>query len=181
MVNNKRGQGESSGSIVVFVLILLVAAVIAYATYSFFSKVNTIVDGQDLETKNAMLSCQTSLSMANTEEDKLARYCSNFIYPAKVGGKLGYVSCAFLEKSGSVVFTEDQIPTTVKDKCDPIIVLKMAYNKCEEFNTSNELTTESWSYYINGRKCDKKFSEKTFGLEEGPSGDSKRFDLPKLN
>jgi len=164
MISNKKGQGESGGSIVVFLLILIVAAIIAYATYAFFFKINTTVDAQGIETTNMILSCQKDLQLANTNEAKLTAYCGNFKSPLIVGGQKSYVDCAYLVHKNVHAFTTDEVPDVVKTACLPAKANEMAYNKCLEFNQTHTGDGTSWSEYINGVKCTKTFTNDTFGV-----------------
>jgi len=169
MISNKRGAEESGGAIVIFVLVLIVAAVIAYATYAFFFKINTTIDAQAIETTNMVLSCQKDLKLASTDEGKLAAYCGNFRYPLIVGGKKSYVNCAFLKQNNLVSFTTEEVPQKVVASCNSTVSSQMAYNKCYEFNRTNAGDSTSWLEYINGMKCDKSLNATKFGLDVAPT------------
>ncbi len=162
---NKKGAEESGGAIVVFVLVLIVAAVIAYATYAFFFKINTTIDAQAIETTNMILSCQKDLKLASTDEAKLAAYCGNFKYPLIVGGKKSYANCAFLKQNNLASFTTEEVPQKVLESCNLTVQNQMAYNKCFEFNRSHSGDSTSWTEYINGMKCDKSINVTKFGLD----------------
>lgn len=152
---NKKGAEESGGAIVIFVLVLIVAAVIAYATYAFFFKINTTIDAQAIETTNMILSCQKDLKLASTDEAKLAAYCGNFRYPLIVGGKKSYANCAFLKQNNLASFTTEEVPQKVVTSCNATVSNQMAYNKCYEFNRTHVDDSTSWAEYINGIKCDR--------------------------
>ncbi|MEI7718588.1 MAG: hypothetical protein WCI72_01875 [archaeon] len=166
MFGNKKGQGESGGAIVVFVLILIIAAVIAYATYAFFFKINTTIDAQGIETTNMILSCQKDLQLANTDDAKYAAYCGNFKTPLIVGGKKSYVNCKFLELNSLTSFTDDEAPKTVKERCTTSVSNLLAYKKCSEFNTTRADDGSNWAEYINGMKCTKTFTAVTFKITD---------------
>jgi hypothetical protein len=173
MISNKKGQGESGGAIVVFVLVLIIAAVIAYATYAFFFKINTTIDAQGIETTNMILSCQKDLQLASTDDAKYAAYCGNFKTPLIVGGKKSYVNCKFLELRSLASFTNDEVPQTVKTLCTPEQSNLLAYNKCLEFNNTRMDDSSNWAEYINGVKCTKTFTPKLFSVTDVQIADAK--------
>jgi len=166
MVMNRRGQGESGGSMIIFILIIVVAAVIGLGIYAFYNRVDTSLNLFDVESESMKASCKTSLSLAKTDEAKFAEYCGTFKYPLKVGGKNSYATCAYLVQRGANFLSEEDISKTIMSKCNSNVASAFAYNKCFELNRTKPVGT-NWAEIINGVKCNKDLADSTFGSVVG--------------
>lgn len=155
MIGDKRGA-EETGTVIWLIVGAIVAFVIGYFVYDTFSTINTSMDALNVENKAMIFSCQSTLSLAKTDEDKFAKYCGSFAYPAEYGGEMGFVNCEFLARNKVVAYTEQEVPKTVSEKCTATVSDKLAYNKCLEFNNTRKDDTSNWVEYVNGVKCNRK-------------------------
>lgn len=142
MVKGKRGA-EESNIIIFIILALVVAGLVIFFSWNFFSKGSDMIDINDFVTKAAIQSCQLEINSGGLEG-----YCYTPKTIKLKDGKTQIVNCKFIEvalKGGLTNFTGTEGIGTCKDE-------DFIKAQCRLFNmTQGETVTNKTR--INNRLC----------------------------
>ncbi len=153
---NLRKKGAEESNVIIFIILaLVVAGLVIWFSYGFFSRGSDILDATDPVVQSALQSCKAELSINS------GAWCTSIKYVPYAKSKQ-YMTCDYLNaRTGSTI---EGAPNCTADS-----VTKVLGGYCVELNR----TAGSFEELINGKVCKKdsnglKFDNKvTWDAEKG--------------
>lgn len=137
MLKGKKGA-EESNVIIFIVLALIVAGLVIFFSWNFFSKGTAILDATDPVVQSALQACKAEAAINE------GSWCNSIKYVPYADSKQ-YVTCFYLNsKTGTTIETSTE--------CEKTKVTAILEDYCLELSKSN---TGSFKEYINGQLCEK--------------------------
>ncbi len=144
MVKGKRGA-EESNIIIFIILALVVAGLVIFFSWNFFSTGSRLIDGNDPSVLMAVETCNVEIKM-NTNA-----YCDSTKYVKIKGGGEMIVNCQYINENirrGSMNESLDgNIPLCTND---------FVTEQCNLIKSSGAMENEYNKIRVNGEKCSEK-------------------------
>ncbi len=145
MVKGKRGA-EESNIIIFIILALVVAGLVIFFSWGFFSTGSRLIEGNDPSVTVAVESCKAEMKMNNNA------YCDSAKYVKIKGGGEMVVSCEYINNN----IRKNSMNESFSDGIVPSCTNNFVNDQCKLIKDSGVTDEEYKKIRVNGDKCSEK-------------------------